>query len=437
MTSAYQKELQSIETKHQVRIQPSVKVTIEEAQATSNNLHTNEALEDFTDLVQKHTGDLDSYTSHLDQVDSKDLLDVLKKDPRLLLSCSSDKIIIFGPSESIRRVQIVLGNNSSIHMPSSSGASGWSKDQPQNITMDIKDPLVTRGLSMPLSLWKLLNGAFVQNIKDIQDKFGVNMKCEPSDVSPLIVLVRAEPNDRQTVSLESHALRALMHIYQRVATSTMSCSLLPSDRTTAVEDTLGEVLSLHPHVWTEENSGSSRLFGLPQHLGPAVTELERKMGGPVLKEEDKQKILYTGDDRSSASTSSDGRAGGGATGNDDDEECSICRDTFTNKKTLSCNHAFCTDCLQRSVDSLGPTCPLCKHVFGKMTGDQPNGMMTDRTTKEKLPGFKDCGTIVIDYNIFSGTQSVKVYNSLIIMYTYIRTINMHCLPLPFKRIPVL
>ncbi|XP_062322277.1 E3 ubiquitin-protein ligase DTX3L isoform X2 [Osmerus eperlanus] len=400
MISAYQKEIQSIETKHQVKIQESVKVTIEEAQDINNYLHTNEALEEFIDLVQKHTGDLDSYGINLDQVDSKDLVDALKKDPRLRLSHSSDKLIIFGPSESIRRVQNVMGNNSSIHMPASSGASGWL---PQNITMDIKDPLVTRGLSMPLSLWKLLNGAFDQNIKDIQDKFGVKMKSEHSDGK---VLVRAEPSDGQTVSLESHALRALMHIYQRVATTTMSCSLLASDRKAAVEDMLDKIHSLHPHVWPEVNSGSLRLLGLPQHLGPAVTELERKMGGPVFKEEDKQKILYSGDDRSRARTPSDGRAGGGATGNDD-EECSICKDTFTNKKKLTCNHEFCSDCLKRSVASLGPTCPLCKHVFGEMKGDQPEGRMCDVTTEEKLPGFNYCGTIIIDYRIFGGIQSER------------------------------
>ncbi|XP_046880756.1 E3 ubiquitin-protein ligase DTX3L isoform X2 [Hypomesus transpacificus] len=398
MTSAYQNELQSIEKKHKVKIQASVKVTMEEAQATNNNLHTNEALEELIDFVQTHTGDLDSFIIHLDQVDSKDLLDALKRDPRLLLSCSSGKLSIVGPSESIRRVQNVLGNNSSIHMPASFGASGW----PQKITMDIKDPLVTSGLSMPLSLWKLLKGAFDQNIKDIQDKFGVIMKCEPSDGK---VLVRAEPRDGQTVPLESHALRALMHIYQRVATSTMSCSLLASDRKAAVEDMLGEILSLHPHVWPEKNSGSLRLFGLPQHLGPAVTQLERKMGGPVFKEEDKQKILYSGDASSSATTASD-RAGGGATGNDD-EECCICRETFKDKKTLPCNHGFCSECLQQLVASLGPTCPLCKYVFGVMEGDQPKGVMNDRTTNDRLPGFNDCGTIIIDYNISGGTQSER------------------------------
>ncbi|XP_063072744.1 uncharacterized protein LOC134463478 [Engraulis encrasicolus] len=99
-----------------------------------------------------------------------------------------------------------------------------------------------------------------------------------------------------------------------------------------------------------------------------------------------------------------GKDGGGPA---EEENCPICMDVFTDKEKLSCGHGFCKDCLRQSVESLGATCPVCKKVFGKIEGDQPFGTMTHRIDKYTLPGFKRCNTIVIDYNIPSGTQSSR------------------------------
>lgn len=94
-------------------------------------------------------------------------------------------------------------------------------------------------------------------------------------------------------------------------------------------------------------------------------------------------------------------------GTKEDETCPICMDEFTNQKKLSCGHTFCEDCLRRSVESLGASCPVCKMVFGKVEGDQPNGTMNDYIQRSPLPGFKKCNTIVINYNIPGGFQSVR------------------------------
>uniref|UniRef100_A0A8C6SHC2 E3 ubiquitin-protein ligase n=1 Tax=Neogobius melanostomus TaxID=47308 RepID=A0A8C6SHC2_9GOBI len=76
-------------------------------------------------------------------------------------------------------------------------------------------------------------------------------------------------------------------------------------------------------------------------------------------------------------------------------------------KVKKCKHEFCEDCLERSVKSMGAMCPVCKDVFGLVEGDQPNGTMTWRTNYTRLPGFGSCGTIEINYNIPSGTQTAK------------------------------
>ncbi|KAL3058455.1 hypothetical protein OYC64_010587 [Pagothenia borchgrevinki] len=56
---------------------------------------------------------------------------------------------------------------------------------------------------------------------------------------------------------------------------------------------------------------------------------------------------------------------------------------------------------------MGPTCPLCKDVFGMMKGDQPDGKMTTEKRTFDLNGYPGCGTIIINYNISSGNQTAK------------------------------
>ncbi|CAG06732.1 unnamed protein product [Tetraodon nigroviridis] len=61
----------------------------------------------------------------------------------------------------------------------------------------------------------------------------------------------------------------------------------------------------------------------------------------------------------------------------------------------------------RSVEALGPCCPVCKHVFGTMVGNQPDGTMRADIIPTPLPGFPNCGTIVITYTVPDGIQTEK------------------------------
>ncbi|XP_030276932.1 uncharacterized protein LOC115583862 isoform X2 [Sparus aurata] len=91
----------------------------------------------------------------------------------------------------------------------------------------------------------------------------------------------------------------------------------------------------------------------------------------------------------------------------EDEECPMCKDTFINKKQLKCKHEFCEECLEQSKKHMGPVCPVCKDVFGVIEGTQPDGTMSSYKRTPSLPGFEDCGTIVIDYYIPSGKQTER------------------------------
>uniref|UniRef100_A0A3Q4HXN4 E3 ubiquitin-protein ligase n=1 Tax=Neolamprologus brichardi TaxID=32507 RepID=A0A3Q4HXN4_NEOBR len=94
-------------------------------------------------------------------------------------------------------------------------------------------------------------------------------------------------------------------------------------------------------------------------------------------------------------------------GDQSDERCPICLDKFQNKRQLNCKHEFCKDCLKQAEAANGPICPICRVVFGKIIGDQPDGRMSHQILTFPLPGYSDCGTIKISYEIQSGTQTAK------------------------------
>lgn len=92
---------------------------------------------------------------------------------------------------------------------------------------------------------------------------------------------------------------------------------------------------------------------------------------------------------------------------EDEDFCSICRDSHTNPKTLKkCSHSFCTDCIDEYF-KIKPECPNCFVAYGVITGNQPEGYMSDSISKIKLPGYEQYNTIVVSYSFSDGTQTVS------------------------------
>ena len=56
-----------------------------------------------------------------------------------------------------------------------------------------------------------------------------------------------------------------------------------------------------------------------------------------------------------------------------DNTCVICMCDIENKQILSkCSHEFCKECIDQQFKHK-PCCPVCGTVYGKITGNQPNG----------------------------------------------------------------
>eukprot|EP01097_Dermamoeba_algensis_P005654 TRINITY_DN3588_c0_g1_i1.p1 TRINITY_DN3588_c0_g1~~TRINITY_DN3588_c0_g1_i1.p1 ORF type:complete len:320 (-),score=54.28 TRINITY_DN3588_c0_g1_i1:82-1041(-) len=98
------------------------------------------------------------------------------------------------------------------------------------------------------------------------------------------------------------------------------------------------------------------------------------------------------------------------------DECSICLDVMFEPgvevvKLSACNgHHFHSSCIVEcfQLTSLSIKCPLCSHIYGIQTGNQPDGQMkVCKLPVGSLPleGYENVGTIQISYEFPDGLQT--------------------------------
>ncbi|XP_037346085.2 E3 ubiquitin-protein ligase DTX3L-like isoform X1 [Pungitius pungitius] len=360
VTHIHKKEMERIGKENGVTITAEVIVTFKEGGKNGGkNGGPPKALSEFTRLVQDCFCESNSSNIPLQKMNPEDWKNTMKiiqrKENKLLLTVSPEDMTICGPiqsQEAFRKTLTPTTNTGPWE------TSGLCQGTSLNIGMSIPDPLAIEGLTMEESYWKLMTTSFSNKLADIKTKFGVDFKesfPQPGKVKVKVCYKKPGGN----VSMESHAVGALLRLYQKTATSPMNY--------TQPRGASG---------WTDlESPGASGGRGFNGQSG-YNTE------APA--------------------------AGGAAAGNSaEDKECPICKDTFTNKKQLRCKHEFCEKCLERSTESMGTICPVCKDVFGVMEGNQPPGKMRCSSSLISLPGFPNCGTITISYHISDGVQTEK------------------------------
>lgn len=54
-------------------------------------------------------------------------------------------------------------------------------------------------------------------------------------------------------------------------------------------------------------------------------------------------------------------------------------------------------------------CPICSTIFGKMTGDQPEGKMKEHVDPNMACDGYPKGTIIISYNLHGGSRNGVAY----------------------------
>uniref|UniRef100_UPI0037E9525D E3 ubiquitin-protein ligase DTX3L-like n=1 Tax=Semicossyphus pulcher TaxID=241346 RepID=UPI0037E9525D len=364
----YKEEIDRINKKNGVQIQAEVTVTF---QADSQNGNPQKAHKEFDSLAKRCSEESNGTSVPLENRGPEELKNALKiiqrKENKLLLTLSSNEVIICGPSQSQNDVSKCFTVTKTMKPSAEDEESPWaSQDTSPNIGMNIKDPLLQTGLHIEEMYWKLINTSYSQDLAKIKEKFGVDLK--EADIGQGQVIIKARYRGvGGNASLESHALRALLHFYQKIATSPLNFT---------------------------QHHGAAGFRGPLENSRDAS---EGASSGPVFNGQSGYNMRNT-----------EAHTGEGAAAGDNEEEtCPICMDTFTKKTQLKCKHEFCEECLAQSVESLGPVCPVCKDVFGKKEGNQPEGRMTWKIDYISLPGFPRCGTITINYHISGGKQTEK------------------------------
>ncbi|CAL8335879.1 unnamed protein product [Lota lota] len=285
VNQVYREKMKRIEKENGVHIMTDVSVSFNIDPSGGGD--PVKALSEFTDLVQSCLGDSNcfSYSHELGQVDWEKALQFIQRDQdKLTLTVSPHEVEVCGPMQSLKTFENISKMrkktlNTQIPGPSSAReAQGRS----HRVNMNFRDPLLSSGVEMDPASAQVMTIGHKDEIAKIESKFGVTFYYFQDTVK-----ARAKPEmSDDAVTLESHALRAFLCVYQRVATSVLSCSLLSQSQRHAVEERLtglpGVVPNLHGDQW--------RIIGLPENLRQAVAQVEGDVGRPVFKEEDKQRI---------------------------------------------------------------------------------------------------------------------------------------------------
>ncbi|XP_077060653.1 E3 ubiquitin-protein ligase DTX3L-like isoform X3 [Siphateles boraxobius] len=448
MHHAYRKELEQIEKQYGVSIRAEVSVSIKPTKSPSPD-SVFKATEDFEKLVQGCVGSFSDAAINHNHMDSDIVKQALRhiqsEEAKMMFTMSASDCLFLGPKKLTdvikREVEGTRMESQFNNKSSQMNKDNFSQQSRSSLDMDIKD--LPTHLEMDTVHWDLMKLSYKEQLSQLEIKYGVSFN-EEKHQKKLTIKVKARSKGVQHINLESHAIRALTQLYQKLASAAVTCELKNPTDATLLASAVQKLQQEHHCVVAEDALGRWRLVGLPEHLGPAIDEVEKRLQKRVFDDEKKKSIGYSGDvphargilrnqtpdygpgavggsvrdegmnfrRQSEADTgfneeSKDSSRNHSKDAHAEEENCSICMDSFTDKKKLKCGHEFCRDCISKSEKILGSICPVCKEVYGKLEGNQPNGTMKATKTKMSLPGYPDCGRIEIYYDIPDGFQTEK------------------------------
>lgn len=364
MNHIYKDEIQKIQEKNGVYMDPELTVSFKLRREDGSQA---KALDEFTELTQKSLtgmGTLSIPLKNLSAEKLKDSLSLVKaKDEKLMLVLSSQDITVHGPNQTCSVVRKSLAASQDTNYNISEGATSAPTPKYTGLVQNINDPLSRNGLTVERSEWQQIVSQG-HTIRDIEDKFGVQFKGWELGSDKLTITAVSRKREGNA-SMESHATRALVRLYQRFVMSKRSFD------------------ARSPRSDTQSFFAEGAIAPSGGSVPNGQREPSKAEAALVVEE--------------------------GARADDNEEEkCPICLDSFTDKRRLRCKHEFCNTCLNDAVKAQGMTCPVCKDVFGVIEGDQPDGTMDISKRKLPLPGCECSGIIVITYSIPSGVQTVCV-----------------------------
>lgn len=278
------------------------------------------------------------------------------------------------------------------------------------------------GIEVDASVLKLLEPILSKEIEDIKHKFNTVIEKKDSSCGQKVLIIFRSRID--TSDMSSHATESFISALQSASATLREKTIslkLTEDKKKRLNMLLSEKQLEDLHVKLKKEEDKLILSGLPSHLCAA----EKHIMNLLISEDSSQtknrtplssdlsyaeatgasEKKYNG--RQKNNPSSEGQAK--AKPKEDKDECPICMEKISNKEILrKCNHAFCKSCIDKAME-YKQACPICSTVYGLVKGDQPDGTMSTRRMSLRLPGYPNCGTIVITYDMCSGIQTVSIF----------------------------
>lgn len=268
------------------------------------------------------------------------------------------------------------------------------------------------GIEVDTAHYKFLEAELSQEISEIEKKYNTQSKILGKGHKTCILF---EPKDKE-IDLSVHAYASFIDAYQHVSCQLMrevvSLKSLGNEKKVVYAIKFADNFrKRHPGVDFLVNQESITFFGLPNHVAKAKQYVLQTGGVSPLAGEKSNEYHETpmdvdSNDSETFLPTSQPSASSGASGmNKEKDICVICLEPIDNKLVLSkCKHEFCTPCINRHM-TYKPVCPVCQTVYGVLKGNQPEGTMSVHYTRDSLPGYETCGSIVIDYDMKGGIQT--------------------------------
>ncbi|CAH6792301.1 E3 ubiquitin-protein ligase DTX3L [Phodopus roborovskii] len=397
---AYPGRMQSIEKEFGVNVQvrdsaPNM-VSVDFTTSQSGNIEA--ACDSFVKDFQKCTQALKQDCVSLeDPQTAKELrVELNRCFPKLLIKGQGRMLTLLGSQADISAAKVKV-SQTSVKMPVKIMISGYKT-----------------GIEVDSTYFNLLKPELLQEILEIERKYNTSGKVQEKSQKTCILF---DPQDKEVdLSMHSYAsfTDAFQHATCQLRTEVLSLKHLGKGKTHLHKTKfVDDFKKRHPNVQCEISLESITLIGLPIQLARAKHYVLKRMelspsSGEKLNMDEETPMDIDGNDSNAALRPLRGSADSSEAlkVNENEDYCVICMDTISNKHVLSkCKHEFCNSCITKAM-LLKPVCPVCQTSYGVQIGNQPDGgIMTSDTLSQSLPGYENCGTIVINYEIKSGIQT--------------------------------
>ncbi|NXQ99804.1 DTX3L ligase, partial [Sagittarius serpentarius] len=351
------------------------------------------------DLKQEKIPVMNSYTLN------ETIMKINARFNNLLAKEEGNQLLLRGPASEILAAKKFLAEE------------GENSQAEKNMKISSELYKYRNGIEVDASVYKLLETILSKEIEDIEDKFDTVIEKKDSSYGQKMLII-FRPRIK-TFDMSSHATESFINAFQSASAMLREKLIswkLSEDQKKRLNMLLDEKQLEDLHVKLKKKEDKFILSGLPNHLYAAekhimnllITEdsTQTKNRTPLSSDLSYQEATRASEkeynSRQKNNFSSEGQS---KAKTEDKDVCPICIERINNKEVLrKCNHAFCKSCIEQAM-TYKQTCPVCNTVYGLMKGDQPEGIMSSRTTSSSLPGYPKCGTIEITYSMRSGIQT--------------------------------